>query len=198
MVKKWTGVNKMVISTILKKRHFFICLIPSDLVHLSPLSGNHQCLRQPLSGSGYYTIRTMFRKTVRLSTHGEGQIINISPQVEEAVRESTLDSGLVNIFVTGSTAAITTIEYEEGVLADFLRALNVFAPDDAEYGHNTRWGDGNGRSHVRASVLGPSVTIPFSNGVLMCGTWQQVVLVELDVRPSRERTCVITVTGDAN
>jgi secondary thiamine-phosphate synthase enzyme len=140
----------------------------------------------------------MFQKTIHLSTHGEGEIINISPQVEDAVRESALESGLVNIFVTGSTAAITTIEYEEGVLADFLQALNVFAPGDADYRHNTRWGDGNGRSHVRASVLGPSVTIPFRSGALMCGTWQQVVVVELDVRPSRERTCVITVTGDAN
>jgi secondary thiamine-phosphate synthase enzyme len=139
----------------------------------------------------------MFQKTIHLSTVGEGQIVNISPQVEDAVRESALDSGLVNIFVTGSTAAITTIEYEDGVLADFLRALTVLAPDDAGYRHNARWGDGNGRSHVRASVLGPSLTIPFQNGSLMCGTWQQVVLVELDVRPSRERTCVVTVTGDA-
>jgi secondary thiamine-phosphate synthase enzyme len=139
----------------------------------------------------------MFHKTVHLSTQGEGQIINISTQVEAAVRESAIDSGLVNIFVTGSTAAITTIEYEEGVLADFLRALAVFAPDGADYRHNTRWGDGNGRSHVRASVIGPSVTIPFTNGALMCGTWQQVVLVELDVKPSRERTCVITITGDS-
>jgi secondary thiamine-phosphate synthase enzyme len=139
----------------------------------------------------------MFSKIIHLSTVGEGQIVNISPQVEDAVRESALDSGLVNIFVAGSTAAITTIEYEDGVLADFMRALTVFAPDDAVYRHNARWGDGNGRSHVRASVLGPSLTIPFRNGALMCGTWQQVVLVELDVRPSRERTCVITVTGDA-
>jgi secondary thiamine-phosphate synthase enzyme len=140
----------------------------------------------------------MFQKTVHLSTHGEGQIINISPQVEDAVRESALASGLVTIFVTGSTAAITTIEYEEGVLADFLRALKVLAPDDASYRHNTRWGDGNGRSHVRASLLGPSLTIPFRNGALMSGTWQQVILVELDVRPSRERTFVITIAGDDN
>ncbi len=140
----------------------------------------------------------MFQKTVHLSTHGEGQIINISQQVEEAVRESALVSGLVNIFISGSTAAVTTIEYEDGVLADFLRALKYFAPDDARYLHNTRWGDGNGRSHVKASLIGPSITIPFMDGVLMCGTWQQVILVELDVRPSRERTVVITVSGDTD
>ena len=138
----------------------------------------------------------MFQKTIHLSTHGEGQIVNISPGIEDAVRESGLGSGLVNVFVTGSTAAVTTIEYEDGVLADFTRALSVFAPDDANYRHNTRWGDGNGRSHVRASLIGPSVTIPFREGALMCGTWQQVVLVELDVRPSRERTVVVTVNGD--
>jgi secondary thiamine-phosphate synthase enzyme len=138
----------------------------------------------------------MFQKTVHLSTHGEGQIVNISSDVYEAVRESGLGSGLVNIFVTGSTAAITTIEYEDGVLADFMQAMGVFAPDDAIYRHNTRWGDGNGRSHVRASLIGPSVTLPFMNGAPMCGTWQQIVLVELDVRPSRERSFVVTVTGD--
>ena len=140
----------------------------------------------------------MFRKTVHVSTHGEGQIINITPQVEEAVRESKAVSGLVNIFATGSTAAVTTIEYEDGVLADFTRALKVFAPDDAGYAHNTRWGDGNGRSHVKASLLGPSVTIPFQNGVLMCGTWQQVIFAELDVRMSRERTVVITIIGETD
>ncbi|HTY14189.1 MAG TPA: secondary thiamine-phosphate synthase enzyme YjbQ [Methanoregulaceae archaeon] len=138
----------------------------------------------------------MFQKTLHLATHGEGQIINISSEVDCAVLESGLGSGLVNVFVTGSTAAITTIEYEEGVLADFMRALGVFAPADATYRHNTRWGDGNGRSHVRASLIGPSVTIPFVNGAPMCGTWQQVVLVELDVRQSRERSVVVTVIGD--
>jgi secondary thiamine-phosphate synthase enzyme len=138
----------------------------------------------------------MFQKTVHLSTHGEGQIINISPDVDKTVRESGLGSGLVNIFVMGSTAAVTTIEYEDGVLADFMRALSVFASDDTNYQHNTRWGDGNGRSHVKASLIGPSVTIPFRDGAIMCGTWQQVVLVELDVRPSRERSIVVTVMGD--
>jgi secondary thiamine-phosphate synthase enzyme len=140
----------------------------------------------------------MFQKTIHLSTHGEGKIINISPQVEEAVRESKVVTGLVNIFVTGSTAAVTTIEYEEGALADFTRALKVIAPDDVGYAHNTRWGDGNGRSHVKASVIGPSVTIPFQNGVLMCGTWQQVIFVELDVKMSRERIVVVTIIGETN
>lgn len=139
----------------------------------------------------------MFQKTIHVSTSGEGQIVDLSSEVTEAVRESGLVSGLVTVFVTGSTAAITTIEYEDGVLADFMRALRTVAPDNIDYRHNTRWGDGNGRSHVRASLVGPSVTIPFTNGVPMCGTWQQVVLVELDVRASRERTVIVTVDGDS-
>jgi secondary thiamine-phosphate synthase enzyme len=137
----------------------------------------------------------MFRKTLRISTHGEGEIIDITPDIGTAVRESGVKTGLVNIFVTGSTAAITTIEYENGVLDDFRRSLSVIAPDAADYAHNTRWGDGNGRSHVKASFIGPSITIPVEDGALMCGTWQQVVFVELDVRPERERTAVVTVSG---
>jgi secondary thiamine-phosphate synthase enzyme len=137
----------------------------------------------------------MFQKTLELETRGEGAIVNISPDVEKIVHESGVVNGLANIFVTGSTAAITTIEYEDGVLSDFRRALSILAPDSVSYDHNTRWGDGNGRSHVKASCIGPSLTIPVMDRTLMCGTWQQLVLVEMDVKSGRKRTVVITVDG---
>ncbi|HNX16980.1 MAG TPA: secondary thiamine-phosphate synthase enzyme YjbQ [Methanoregula sp.] len=137
----------------------------------------------------------MFRKTIHVSTHKEGDILNLTPQVEAAVRESTVKEGLVHLFVQHSTAALTMIEYEPGVLADLLRALSVLAPDNSEYAHNTKWGDGNGRSHVKAALVGPSLTIPVSGGNLCSGTWQQVVLLELDVNAGRDRTIICTVTG---
>ena len=137
----------------------------------------------------------MFQKTLNFHTHGEGEVVNITPDIEKIVAESGVVQGLINIFVAGSTAAVTTIEYEDGVLEDFRRALSVLAPDSVQYAHDTRWGDGNGRSHVKASCIGPSLTIPVANGSLLCGTWQQVVLVELDVRPSRKRTIMVTVDG---
>ncbi len=137
----------------------------------------------------------MFRRTIRIETHGEGEIVDLTPQVERIVQESGVENGLVNVFITGSTAAVTTIEYEAGVLTDLKRALSVLAPDAASYAHDRAWGDGNGRSHVKAAVVGPSVTIPVIDGDLGCGTWQQIVLLELDVRPSRNRSIVVTVTG---
>ncbi|MCX6700815.1 MAG: secondary thiamine-phosphate synthase enzyme YjbQ [Methanomicrobiales archaeon] len=135
----------------------------------------------------------MFQQRFDLQTKCEGEMVNITPGVEKIVHESGVMSGLANIFVTGSTVAITTIEYEDGVLEDFRRALSVLAPDTIPYVHNVRWGDGNGRSHVKAACIGPSLTVPIANGALMCGTWQQVVLVELDVRSGRKRTVVVTV-----
>jgi secondary thiamine-phosphate synthase enzyme len=137
----------------------------------------------------------MFRETIRVETGGEGQIVNISPQVEQAVRESGVSEGLCHIFVQGSTAAVTTIEYEPGVLSDLSRALSVVAPDDIPYAHDQAWGDGNGRSHVKAALVGPSLTVPVIDGRLGCGTWQQIVLLELDVRSSRQRTIYVTVHG---
>lgn len=137
----------------------------------------------------------MFRRTIRIETHGEGEIVDLTPQVVRIVHESGVVDGLVNVFVPGSTAAVTTIEYEAGVLTDLQRALSVIAPDSASYAHDRAWGDGNGRSHVKAAVVGPSVTVPVIDGDLGCGTWQQIVLLELDVRPSRNRSIIVTVTG---
>jgi len=136
----------------------------------------------------------MYRTSYHLSTSGEGDILDLTPQVREAIRAAGVEEGMVNIFVTGSTAAVTTIEYEQGVLSDLRRALSVVAPDDIPYAHDRRWGDGNGRSHVKAALVGPSLSIPVGGGEPMLGTWQQVVLLELDVRRERSRTVVVTVT----
>jgi secondary thiamine-phosphate synthase enzyme len=138
----------------------------------------------------------MFRTRLKVSSEKEGDIIDITGEVREAVRKSKISTGLVHIFVTHSTAALTTIEYEPGVLADLRRSLSRIAPDDLPYAHDTRWGDGNGRSHVKAALVGPSLTIPVEDGKPACGTWQQIVLLELDVNAGRERTIICTVTGE--
>ena len=137
----------------------------------------------------------MFTRTIQVKTEREGDVIDLSEQVKKIVSESRITSGLIHLFVQHSTAALTTIEFEPGVLEDLKRALSVLAPDTAEYAHNSRWGDGNGRSHVKAALVGPSLTLPIGNGNLLCGTWQQIVLLELDVNAGRERTIVCTVTG---
>ena len=137
----------------------------------------------------------MFRRELTVETAGEGSVVDLTQGVAEIVAESGLADGLANVFVTGSTAAVTTIEYEPGVIEDLGRALGVLAPTGAPFAHDRAWGDGNGRSHVRAAVVGPSVTVPFENGRLLLGTWQQLVLLELDVRPSRARRVTVTLTG---
>jgi secondary thiamine-phosphate synthase enzyme len=137
----------------------------------------------------------VFRRSIQITTHGEGEIHDITPHLREVLDESGVKEGIANVFITGSTAAVTTIEYEAGVLKDLSRALSVLAPDNAKYSHDAAWGDGNGRSHVKASLVGPSLSIPVAEGDLALGTWQQVVLLELDVRPTRTRTIIVTVSG---
>ncbi|HDR72789.1 MAG TPA: YjbQ family protein [Methanoculleus sp.] len=137
----------------------------------------------------------MYQTDISLTTHGEGDIIDLTPAVRSAVAESGLREGLVNLFIPGSTAALTTIEFEPGVLSDLRRALSVLAPDAIPYEHDRAWGDGNGRSHVKAALVGPSLTIPLRNGSMLTGTWQQIVLLELDVRSTRQRTVHVTVLG---
>jgi secondary thiamine-phosphate synthase enzyme len=138
----------------------------------------------------------MFQTTFMVSSQGEGDIINITPHVKKVVQDSNVHEGIVHLFVQHSTAALTTIEFEPGVLSDLRRALSVLAPNIADYAHNARWGDGNGRSHVKAALVGPSLTLPLKGGTLMCGTWQQIVLIECDVNAGRERTIVCTVIGN--
>ncbi len=136
----------------------------------------------------------MFQRDIQIPTDGEGEIVDLTPEVAGAVRESGMTSGLATVFVGGSTAAVTTIEYEPGVLEDLARALNVIAPREIAYAHDRAWGDGNGRSHVRAALVGPSLSVPFRDGRLLLGTWQQVVLLELDIRAARSRRVTVTLT----
>jgi secondary thiamine-phosphate synthase enzyme len=136
-----------------------------------------------------------FQKAISITTHGEGKVVDLTDEVTKFVADSGISVGLVNVFVSGSTAAVTTIEYEEGVLSDLNRALAVVAPPDSPYAHDSRWGDGNGRSHVKAALVGPSLTIPIQGGIPATGTWQQIVLLELDVRKSRTRTVLLTALG---
>jgi secondary thiamine-phosphate synthase enzyme len=142
-----------------------------------------------------FPVNLMFRTTISTTSKREGDIINLTPEVKKIVSESGVKHGLVHLFVQHSTAALTTIEYEPGVLSDLRRALCVLAPDDASYAHDTRWGDGNGRSHVKAALVGPSLTVPVEGGDITCGTWQQIVLLELDVNAGRKRTVICTVMG---
>jgi secondary thiamine-phosphate synthase enzyme len=134
-------------------------------------------------------------KVVQLRSSKENDIIDVTKQTSNALRESGLNNGIINVFVAGSTAAITTIEYEPGLRQDFPKMLSRIAPKDIQYRHDETWHDGNGHSHVRASLVGPSLTVPFSNGVLILGTWQQIVMLEMDTRP-RERVLTIQILGE--
>jgi secondary thiamine-phosphate synthase enzyme len=134
-------------------------------------------------------------KVVQLTSSQENDIIDVTKQTSNALRESGLNNGIINVFVAGSTAAITTIEYEPGLRHDFPKMLSRIAPKDIQYRHDETWHDGNGHSHVRASLVGPSLTVPFSNGVLILGTWQQIVMLEMDTRP-RERILTIQILGE--
>jgi secondary thiamine-phosphate synthase enzyme len=134
-------------------------------------------------------------QTVTIATRGQGDAHDITGKAIAALKESGLRAGLLTVFVTGSTAAVTTIEFEPGAVSDFNRLFEQLAPRRAEYRHHLRWGDDNGSSHVRAALLGPSLTVPFVDGTLTLGTWQQIMVVEFDTRP-RERELVIQMIGE--
>jgi secondary thiamine-phosphate synthase enzyme len=133
--------------------------------------------------------------TVQIKSRGENDIIDITDQASKAVKESKKENGIVTVFAVGSTAAITTIEFEPGLKSDFPNMLSRIAPKDIQYRHDNTWHDGNGHSHVRASLLGPSLTIPFIEGNLTLGRWQQIVLIEMDTTP-RDRKVVLQVIGE--
>jgi secondary thiamine-phosphate synthase enzyme len=133
--------------------------------------------------------------TIQLHSEGEGDIIDMTLQLSNTVEESKIKNGTVTIFVSGSTAAVTTIEYEPGLVHDFPEMLSRIVPKDIEYEHDNTWHDGNGHSHVRSSLIGPSLTIPIIGGKLTLGTWQQVVLLEMDTR-SRNRTVILQIIGE--
>jgi secondary thiamine-phosphate synthase enzyme len=132
--------------------------------------------------------------TIKLQTSGEVDIIDITPDVSQHVQNSKIKDGIVCVFVPGATGAITTIEYEDGLLRDFPDALERLFPKNMKYYHELRWHDGNGHSHVRASFLGPSLSVPFKSGNLILGTWQQIIFVELD-NSSRTREIIVQVVG---
>ena len=163
--------------------------------------------RIPLSPNCYNGLRAAGRRarpratlmvtTVRrrIQTAGQGDVHDVTAQVATAVSGSGLTAGVATVAVVGSTAGITTIEFEPGAVADFNRLFEHLAPRDGPYAHHERWGDDNGSSHVRAALLGPSVAIPFSDAALALGTWQQLVLVECDTR-ARTRELVIQLVGE--
>lgn len=134
-------------------------------------------------------------ETIELSTRGDADMHDITDAVAERVRESGARSGIVTIFCAGSTGAVTTIEYESGALADLKRLFDEILPATRDYAHNRRWGDGNGHSHVRSALLGPSLTVPFVDGELALGTWQQITFCDFDNRP-RSRRLVVQIVGE--
>jgi len=138
---------------------------------------------------------TVLTKEITLQSRGNCDIIDITSQVAKNVEKSGINSGIVTLFIVGSTAGITTIEYEPNLLSDFKNMWDRVIPQNIPYEHNKTWGDGNGHSHVRASVLGASLIIPFVNKQLTLGTWQQIVFVDFDNRP-RSRKIAIQILGE--
>jgi secondary thiamine-phosphate synthase enzyme len=134
-------------------------------------------------------------KYLKIKTKGETDILDITSPVAEVLSESKLKNGILTVFVPGSTAGITTIEYEPGLLRDLPLVFERLAPRNIEYYHNLTWGDGNGYSHIRAALLGASFTVPFVKGELILGTWQQIVLIDFDNRP-RNRELVVQIIGE--
>jgi secondary thiamine-phosphate synthase enzyme len=133
--------------------------------------------------------------TFTVKTQGLNDTHDLTPRVEEIVRNDRVANGIVSVFVPGSTAGITTIEFESGVVEDLKKAIERLAPRNMQYDHDRRWGDGNGFSHVRAALLGPSLTVPVTNGELRLGTWQQIVLIDFDNRP-RTREVMVQILGE--
>ena len=132
---------------------------------------------------------------IEKKTAGFTDIHDLTPEVAELVRDSGINDGIVTVFVPGSTGGITTIEYEPGLKRDLPEALDKIAPMNKTYHHDATWGDGNGFAHVRAAFIGPSLTVPFSDGRLHLGTWQQIVLLDFDNR-SRHRRIVVQIVGE--
>jgi secondary thiamine-phosphate synthase enzyme len=132
--------------------------------------------------------------TIQISSRGHTDIIDLTPQVADILRQSGLQEGSLTVFVSGSTAGITTIEYEPGLLKDLPEAFEKLAPTGVVYHHDATWGDGNGFSHVRAALLGASFTVPFKDGRMLLGTWQQIVVIDFDNRP-RSRNIVVQMVG---
>ena len=134
-------------------------------------------------------------RTIYIKSEGEGDMIDITPETSKILTQSKLKDGIITIFVSGSTAAVTTIEYEPGLRQDFPHMLSRLVPRNIEYHHENMWHDGNGHSHVKASLIGPSLTIPFKDGTFLLGTWQQIVFLEMDIS-KRERKVILQIIGE--
>jgi len=134
-------------------------------------------------------------KQLELETRGAGDLIDITVKIQRNLEEAGLQRGNVTVFVVGSTAGITTFEYESGLITDMQEMYNSIIPQGRHYAHDETWGDANGFSHLRAALQGPSLTVPFENGKLILGTWQQIVLAEFDNRP-RDRQVVLQMIGE--
>ena len=138
---------------------------------------------------------TVRHHELRLTTTGHGQVVDLTDDLGRWLAEIRAAEGVATVFVPGSTAAVTTLELEEGCVRDLEEALERVAPSDRPYHHDRRWGDGNGFSHLRAALLGPSLTVPFVGGRMTLGTWQQVLFIDFDVRP-RRRQLVVQIIGE--
>lgn len=134
-------------------------------------------------------------RTINLETEGNTDIIDLTDRVNDIVDSCDLTEGIVHIFAPGSTMGLTTVEFENGLVTDLQNAFEELVPSKKRYAHNERWGDGNGHSHVRSSLLGPSLTVPLVDGQLVLGTWQQIILVDFDNR-SRQRELLVQVLGE--
>ncbi len=134
-------------------------------------------------------------REINVRSRGEYDVQDITPQVARAVKESKLTAGIVTIFCPGSTGGLTTIEFESGVVEDLHQVLDEITPPERDYRHHQRWHDDNGHSHIRAALMGPSLTVPFVNGALTLGTWQQIVFCDFDTSP-RQRALVVQVMGE--
>jgi secondary thiamine-phosphate synthase enzyme len=134
-------------------------------------------------------------KTISIKTKGNCDMVDITTQITREISNSSINNGLATIFVSGSTAGISTIEYEDGLISDFKSMWDRNVPQNIPYQHDRRWGDGNGHSHVRASLLGPSLVIPLVNKKLVLGTWQQIIIIDFDNRP-RSREIFLQLLGE--
>jgi secondary thiamine-phosphate synthase enzyme len=132
---------------------------------------------------------------IELRTQGNAQAIDITPQVARAIRDSGLTSGIVTVFCPSATSGLTTIEFESGAVSDLQRLFDEIVAPNREYLHNLKWGDGNGHSHVRAALLGPSLTVPFVQRTMTLGTWQQIIYIDFDIR-ARQRRLVAQMIGE--
>lgn len=138
---------------------------------------------------------SVYYDEINIRTKGEVDIVDITDDLQNIVNKSKLKNGIVCVFVPGSTGTITTIEYEPGLMKDLPRALQKIAPKGEHYDHHETWHDDNGHSHVRASLMGPSITVPIRNGKVIHGPWQQIVFVELDTR-DRDRNIIVQIIGE--